>query len=373
MVVTVLDPSRKEEWDSLAGREPFFALLQTWRWGEFKEAIGWKAFRIAVEEEGELVAGAQMLVRRLPIGTASIAYIARGPIGRWLEEPIFDVLMEKIRQVAQSCQAIFLRIEPAVENSPEVERFLTAKKFHATELTTQPRATLILDLRPSLEEVFQQFRKSARRKIGQAERKGITVQPGRREHLDDFYTMMTLTAQRGGFAPKSLDYYQREWEAFERENQVRFLLARYEEQIVAADLVYVFGKHAAFFHQASSGEAAQLNPNSLLVWEEIKWAKAQGCETFDLWGIPDEVSEYCAGDEIDEMSPTRTGRTDGLWGVYQFKRGFCKKVVSFVGTYDLALNPFRYQLISNRLINERTPERIQVWMQRHNLRKPNLP
>ena len=37
----------------------------------------------------------------------------------------------------------------------------------------------------------------------------------------------------------------------------------------------------------------------------MKWAKAQGYATYDMWGAPDRFDE-----------------SDSLWGVYQFKRGF---------------------------------------------------
>ncbi|HRF41316.1 MAG TPA: peptidoglycan bridge formation glycyltransferase FemA/FemB family protein, partial [Saprospiraceae bacterium] len=46
-------------------------------------------------------------------------------------------------------------------------------------------------------------------------------------------------------------------------------------------------------------------PNYLLQWEAMRWAKAHGCTRYDLWGAPDIFDE-----------------SDGMWGVYQFKRGF---------------------------------------------------
>ncbi len=60
-------------------------------------------------------------------------------------------------------------------------------------------------------------------------------------------------------------------------------------------------------------------PVYLLQWEAIRWAKQQGCTVYDLWGIPDYPEEV-----LEEQF---MNRSDGLWGVYRFKRGFGGKIV----------------------------------------------
>ena len=64
-------------WDALVSCDPRGHLLQTWAWGELKAAYGWRPLRLAVERDGALVAGAQVLFRAL--GPLSIAYIPKGP------------------------------------------------------------------------------------------------------------------------------------------------------------------------------------------------------------------------------------------------------------------------------------------------------
>ncbi len=55
-------------------------------------------------------------------------------------------------------------------------------------------------------------------------------------------------------------------------------------------------------------------PTYLLQWEAMRWAKARGCAEYDLWGVPD-------ADETT-LEANFSERSDGLWGVYRFKRGF---------------------------------------------------
>ncbi len=53
--------------------------------------------------------------------------------------------------------------------------------------------------------------------------------------------------------------------------------------------------------------------------------KAHGATIYDLWGIP-----YASAEELEEQF---TQRSDGLWGVYRFKRGLVGEVVRSVPAY----------------------------------------
>jgi lipid II:glycine glycyltransferase (peptidoglycan interpeptide bridge formation enzyme) len=61
-----------------------------------------------------------------------------------------------------------------------------------------------------------------------------------------------------------------------------------------------------------------------------------GCTTYDLWGVPDEDEE--------RLEAEFTGRHDGLWGVYRFKRGFGGHLLRTVGAWDRVYAPARYRL-----------------------------
>jgi lipid II:glycine glycyltransferase (peptidoglycan interpeptide bridge formation enzyme) len=70
----------------------------------------------------------------------------------------------------------------------------------------------------------------------------------------------------------------------------------------------------------------------------MRWAKTQGCTSYDLWGIPDE-EEKVLESEFDK-------RSDGLWGVYRFKRGFGGEIVRSAPALDRVYNPLLYNAIS---------------------------
>ena len=77
-------------------------------------------------------------------------------------------------------------------------------------------------------------------------------------------------------------------------------------------------------------------PNYAAQWAAIQWAKARGCIEYDLWGVPDFPK--------DELEANFRSRSDGLWGVYRFKRGFGGEIKRTVGPADRVYNKLVYRL-----------------------------
>lgn len=88
-------------------------------------------------------------------------------------------------------------------------------------------------------------------------------------------------------------------------------------------------------------------PTYPLQWEAMRWARDKGCKTYDLWGIPDHPEEVLEDQFMD--------RSDGLWGVYRFKRGFGGEVRRTVGAWDRVYRPFLYRLYELYAGRNQTP------------------
>lgn len=347
-----------EEWNPFVAQEPSFGLLQSWEWGEFKEKLGWKAYRIAVKKEGQIIAGAQMLIKSVVPGVMSVAYVPRGPIGDWLDADIAPKLLDELHKVARQHKAVFLKIEPPLLNKPGFDQALREQHFRPSPYSNQPRATIILDLTHSLDDILKQMRKKTRQYIGGAVREGITVRIGQREDLPAFYDLMRATGKREHFPSRVRTYYEEEWQTFVRTGQTVLLMALQRGDLVAVRTAYYFGSRAAEFHAGSVSNRGNLHSNYILVWEAVKWAKEHGCCTYDLWGIPEEVGQTVSEGNEAPLSD----RTDGLWGVYRFKTGFSKNIVFYVGAYDYVYNRLLYALMTNRFVNTNTLDRAAVWL-----------
>lgn len=345
----------REKWNAFVNKAPSFGLLQSWEWGEFKQKMGWLVHRIAVEKDGEITAGAQMLVKTLPLGLASIAYVPRGPLCNWHDRETIEILLAELHRIARNHRAIFLKIEPPLIQSPEHDHLLWTYSFRPSRTANQPRNTIIVDLDQDLEVILSQMRKKTRKYILQAKRKGVQITVGDRDCIPAFVEIMKETGRREKFPVHSREYYELEWETFEKSDQCILLIAWHGKEPLAADLTFCFGDHAADFHGGSLRKYPELHLDYLLIWEAIKWAKSKGCKTFDLWGIPDDVK----GDLKDDKR-SFPHRRDGLWGVYQFKSGFSQNVVSYVGAYDYPYAPMAYTIISKILFSGNIVDRTVV-------------
>jgi len=330
---------------------PWGHVLQSSQWGQLKERFGWQVARLAVEDRGQWLAGAQVLFR--PLGPRTIAYVPKGPIIDWADAEVTQTLLEALHRLCRQRRAILLKLEPdladdrsaetsssSVETrsrrSPTLAQRLTELGFRPSPQSIQPQCTILLDLAPDPEDILARMKSKTRYNIRLAARKGVTVREGTAEDLSGFYRLMQATGERDGFGIHSQAYYQTAHQLFVPQDLAKLFLATFEDKILAGIMAFAFGQRAWYMYGASSDEHRNLMPNYLTQWEAIKWAKERGCLTYDLWGIPDEEEEVLEREFLK--------RSDGLWGVYRFKRGFGGQVVHYLGAYDYVYSPLLYRL-----------------------------
>jgi peptidoglycan pentaglycine glycine transferase (the first glycine) len=329
-----------DAWDALVACGSTFGLLQSWLWGECKERTGWRAARVGIDRDGSMVAGAQILIRR--VGPASFAYVPRGPVGSWLDEEVAGPLFAALREVAREHRAPVLRLEPPTLAEPRVEAMLRAHGYRPARSTNQPRATIVIDMADGAAGALARMHHKARYNIRRAERQGVEVRVGGAADLPAFHRMMRATGERAGFPVRDLDYYRTQWDAFAPGGSLQLFIASHEGSDLAMNVSATFGPIGAYLHGASAGVRRDLNPNEYLMWEAMRWAESRGCTAFDLWGVPDEVGEAAlAGDEVKIPD-----HLEGLWGVYGFKRRMGQRVELYTPAHDLARPGFLRPLIS---------------------------
>jgi len=320
-----LSENEAPRWDDFVARHAQGHLLQAWTWGEFKARWGWRAQRVAIEQDAAILAGAQVLFRRVPFG--AIAYVPKGPVCAPRQDAALAPLLAALHAAARAQGAIFLRVEPEWEDASEAARLLERYGWRAGA-AVQPRRTLHIDLTRAPDDILAQMKPKWRYNIHLAERKGVIVREGNVRDLDAFYRLSEITARRDRFAIHSRDYYEAAWQLFARRGMATLLVAEVEGQPIAALMAFAFGGKAWYLYGASSDEQRNLMPNHLLQWRAMLWAKTQGCRLYDLWGIPD-------------VEPSTTSLPEGL---HRFKAGFGGRVVRYVGAYDYVYRPVLYWL-----------------------------
>jgi lipid II:glycine glycyltransferase (peptidoglycan interpeptide bridge formation enzyme) len=324
-------------WNKFLSQHPNAHLLQTGEWGELKSAFGWKAVQMITGN-----VGVQILFRKLPLGL-TVGYIPKPVISNQLLL-IGNSFWEEMDSICRQHRAIFLKLEPDLWEDSLSEKFsqITNSKLRISPHNIQPPRTIIVDIRGNEDEIFARMKQKTRYNIRLAKKKGVTVRTW--DDIASFHKMMLLTGQRDGFGVHSCEYYQRAYDLIHPKQMGELFLAEYEEKPLAALFVARNGNRAYYLYGASTDEERSRMPTYFLQWEAMKWAKARGCEEYDLWGVPDE-------DEAT-LEANFEKRHDGLWGVYRFKRGFGGKLKRAVQAMDRVYNPLLYwvylKFIGNR-------------------------
>jgi len=315
-----------QEWDKFVAGSQWGHILQTHRWGQLKEKFGWEARHLALVRERNIVGVAQLLLRKLPLGR-TVAYIPRGPVLPPDQQERAHLLLNRAIALARQHHAILLKVEPGWserDNIPAMWQELGMRKGAAV----QPRNTILLDLAGTEDEWLQRMKSKTRYNIRLAGRKGVQIREGSLDDLPAFHELMVTTGARDGFAVRSQSYYQEAWKLFASANMATLLFATFEGELLAGIMPFACGETAWYMYGGSSNRHRNKMPNYALQWAAMRWAKAQGCKTYDLWGIPDE-----AGESQDNL-PQR----GSLWGVYRFKKGFGGYLHRTVGGYDAILS-----------------------------------
>lgn len=299
-------------WDQFLTAHPNAHLLQTSQWAQLKAAFGWDFAHVVSGDSG-----AQILFRKLPLGF-TIAYTPKGPVGSDWKKLIPD-----LDAACRKHRALALKVEPDQWEDAE-PRGALPPGFIPSPHTIQPPRTITLDLSGSEDEILARMKQKTRYNIRLAEKKGIVIRPS--NDLQTWDSLMQETGERDAFGVHSQAYYQKAYDLFHPSGSCELFLAEFEGEPLAAIMVFARGNRAWYFYGASSNAHREKMPTYLLQWEGIRWARAKGCTEYDLWGIPDEDEATLEAGFME--------KSEGLWGVYRFKRGFGGQVKRAAGPWD---------------------------------------
>ena len=250
-------------------------------------------------------------------------YIPRGP-SRFAPDAL-SACVADIVSWATHHRALYVRIEPGTSGT--LQQLRSAFGFSITEAlyAVQPTLIGVLPLSGTFEEVLQSFHEKTRYNIRLASRKGVTCEPGTMSDLEEFYQLLQATGSRKSLRTHPLDHYRAILESLPG---ACLRLARYQGQILAAYLMVYPSDHgstAYYLHGGtSSSERSVMAPHALMSYC-IAEAMSLGATALDFGGMSSDP--------------------DSPWaGITRFKRGFGALEVALPGTFDVVLQPLRYQL-----------------------------
>lgn len=212
-----------QEHDDFVKQSSQTNLLQSASWAKVKD--NWDNERIGFYKNNQLVASASILIKPLPL-SMTMLYIPRGPIMDYQDQELLHFVLTSLKKFAKTKKALFIKFDPSlflVQNQSVEERQDNPKTLDLinnlqkagaiwlgrTELldeTIQPRFQANIYKGNFSEELLS---KSTRQAIRTARNKGIQVQFGGSELLDDFSALMKKTENRKSIHLRGQDYYQK--------------------------------------------------------------------------------------------------------------------------------------------------------------------
>lgn len=340
--------------------QPAHTPLQSYLWAQVKEKLGIPPLAFRLEDERGIDLTILTLIRHHVTGVC-FAYIPWPEYGYIRPEERGNLLEESAEHLAPKLpdECSFIRFdlpwETPYEAGEDSSDFDTAdgrppqrirelrmnfgtreKKLRKAPTDVQPPDTLLLDIRKSSEQLLQEMKPKTRYNIRLSQRRGVVVRDESHERIDEWYAMYRETARRKGI---SLHNYRNFAELLREEKlhgdsyktRVHLLMAEHESggPPLAGIILVRRGSYAMYLYGASSGRRKELMPSYNLQWEAIRLAEAQGCRTYDLFGLPPSAQP-----------------SHPMHGLYRFKRGFGGRMIHRQGCWDYPLDWSAYERIS---------------------------
>lgn len=332
-----MTPELLEEYTEFAENHERSHILQSAQWGKVKKE--WtNEFAIVRNEEGKICGSMSILIRKIPMFPCTFMYAARGPICDLHDEKVLRELTEQTKEIAEKYRAMNIKIDtdtPATDREyAEIMKKLGYKlknNYYNLE-GVQARFLMRVYLKDRTEEeLLASFHHKTRYNIRVAQKKGVKIKIGSREDIPQFFELMRTTGERDGFLTRGVDYFYRMYDSLGK--YLRLFLAYVTDEngnevCVSGTMAGLFGNKCLYLYGASGNEYRNYMPNYLIQWEMIRWSRENGCDVYDLRGVPGKIE--------DENNP--------IYGLYKFKKGFAGQATEMIGEFDYAFRPVWYRL-----------------------------
>lgn len=327
-MITIVNPQDKKEFNRLALHP-----LQTWEWGEFRQKTGIEVVRLGKYKNNKLIETSQLTIHQLPFTVSTIGYLPKGPI------PSKEML-KKLYEVGKQFKCIFIKLEPNVEkvsHQLSMSNLPDGKAGQRLTIVPSPhplftRYTFQLDLTKSEEELLKNMHPKTRYNIKVAQKNGVTVtEEEGPSAFSQYLKLLFETTKRQRFFAHNQKYHKLMWETLKPAGMAHLLTAKInsegKEIALVSWILFLLNGVLYYPYGASSDKFRNVMASNLMMWEAIRFGKKHKALLFDMWGA--------LGPNPDINNP--------WYGFHRFKQGYNPRLLEFIGSYDLVIDPLMYK------------------------------
>jgi lipid II:glycine glycyltransferase (peptidoglycan interpeptide bridge formation enzyme) len=321
-----------EEWDDLVERSQAGDVAQLSTWAEIRASSGFRSAFVFVRRGSRVVAGAQILCRRIPVFGA-LGYLPYGPViepGAPHRAAVTELLVAELSRVARTFRMMF--VQPPV-GAEDLSSALLAAGFRRSDALIAPAASVRLDLTVPEQALVRRLNRRLRTWTRQWPKRGVTVRVGGSADVAILADLLARTASHHGFTPFPEHYLRLLHDKLAERGKAVLLIGEVNGRAMAAELFTACGTVVTtrLCGLDRDPEAARRNVASAVTWEAIRWAKAHGYDSFDFGGLRPEA--------LDVLRADPTGDTGRVSGPDQYKLKFGGDVVRYPDAVELISAP----------------------------------
>jgi lipid II:glycine glycyltransferase (peptidoglycan interpeptide bridge formation enzyme) len=325
-------------------------------WADVRRPAGFEPLYVLVRRGAELVGGALVMSRRLPL-IGEVGYVPYGPVIvlDTDREPVIAVLVAALRRQAKRKMRM-LFIQPPL-GGDDVGLEFRRQGFRLSQANIAPSASLRLDLAKDEDELFAGLRRTFQKKARRWPRQGVHVRRGTQEDVALLARLHATTAQHQGFTPMTPDYVTNLYRQLVSAGRAELFVGEVEGNPVCTKL---FTSCGGVLKERLTGmdrddATVRLGVPGAVLWGAILWAKANGYRWFDFGGI----REKAATSILDREEPDLSGLTGGEL----YKYGFGGTAFRYPAPVELISPPaarVAYDLARRWTVGRRLVERIRL-------------
>jgi hypothetical protein len=321
-----VDSIDKDSWYNIIRNFDDANIYQTWAYDEIR--CGRRNIsHMILKRNNVVVAAAQSRIVRIPILNTGVAYVRWGPLYRpkgsdWDLE-IFAQALRALRNEYACRRSLVLRIYPYLFND-EAEKFLPLLRQEAFSPVQDSKLerTLLMDLRPPLEELRKGLNPKWRGHLSRAQRNKIEVIEGDADELFGMFIGIykELIARKKFVEPNDINEFRLIQQVLPSDFKMKIILCRLDGQFCAGSIFSALGNLGVYLFGATNDLGMKSNGSHLQQWKFVEWLKENNYTRYDLSGINPEKNP----------------------GTYIFKEGLCGKNgrdVYFLGQFQTCTSP----------------------------------
>lgn len=264
-------------YDAVIEQEKGSSYTQTRAWADVaRNGRALSSRFLLVRRAGEVIGAALVLQPQVLGIRAPTAIVERGPVARSIDD-LADVLVA-LRRACRARGIVRLCVMPYWEGADAMhaERILEEQGFVCAQDFTSAHARTV---RLALDD---RLPSDVRAELRRAERAGATARSGGARDVAAFERLHDALMREQGLPAKPRAWF----DALVRYPHGALFVCEHEGEVIGAVFVVRHGRLATYVAGAATRAPRSFGKTAPAMAAAIDWARAQGCTTFDLGGIP---------------------------------------------------------------------------------------